>query len=239
MKPYETNSAINISNLTVILGNQKILDNISFTVTAGAVVAIIGPNGSGKTTLLKAFLGLVPYTGEIKLFGQSPRDFLGQVGYVPQRFSFDRTFPLTVEEFLKFSSPTGKPSRLKHALKEVEMLKYGGKMLGVLSGGQLQRVLIARALLNDPKILFLDEPTAGVDVEGEKDFYQLLAHQNKEHGVTIVMVSHELSMVYAQASQVVCLDKHLICSGVPKQAITPEVLKKLYGGEINLAKHNH
>ncbi|MFZ5391330.1 MAG: metal ABC transporter ATP-binding protein [Patescibacteria group bacterium] len=232
-------NALDIKNLSVVLAGQIVLDDVSFTVPKGALAAVIGPNGSGKTTLIKCILGLVPFKGQVSLFNKPARDYLDKIGYVPQRFSFDKTFPLTVEEFLRFSAPDKKARRLGHALKEVEMTKHRSKLLGALSGGQLQRVLIARALLNDPEILFLDEPTAGVDAEGEKDFYELIDHQNKQHGVTVMMVSHELSAVYSRASQVICLDRHLICSGVPKQAITPEVLSRLYGQAVNLAEHHH
>lgn len=231
---------IQTKNLSVSFNANVILRNININVKEGDVVAVIGPNGSGKSTLIKAILGLVPFSGEIKILGTNIEKQLEQIGYVPQKFSFDTTFPLTVWEFLKLAANDKiKKDRILQVLTEVEMEKYQNQALGQLSGGQLQRILIARALLNDPKILFLDEPTTGIDIEGEKDFYQIIKHQNIKHNVTIIMISHEINMVYKFADQIICLNKDLICMGEPKQAITKEVMKELYGEDVDLMHHHH
>lgn len=231
---------LEVKDLSVYYGDFAAVKNVGFKLEEGEIMAIIGPNGSGKSTLLKAILGLVEHTGKVRLFGKNMREVLGRIGYVPQRFSFDETFPLTVSEFLELSQLGNKNNaRRKQVLEEVEMEKFGDKLIGELSGGQLQRVLIARALLNDPEIIFLDEATAGIDMEGEKNFYEIIRHLNQKHGMTIVLISHEINMVYKFATQVVCLNKDLICFGETKEAITEEVMKKLYGENMEFRAHKH
>lgn len=230
---------ISIKNLSVSYGEHVILDKINFDIDSGEIVAIIGPNGSGKSTLVKVILGLVAYEGDIKIWNQKPQKNLKKIGYVPQRFTFDKNFPLTVKEFLNLSLHHKDPSLLKKSLEEVEMTKHKNKLIGKLSGGQLQRILIAKAILNQPKLIFFDEPTAGIDLEGEKDFYEIIRHQNEVHNVTIIIISHEVSMVYKQATQVICLNRSLFCMGQPKEAITKDVLQQLYGEEVALKEHKH
>ena len=231
---------LEVKDVSVYYGDFEAVKNIGFKLGEGEILAVIGPNGSGKSTLLKAILGLVEHTGKVKLFGKNIQEVLNRIGYVPQRFSFDETFPITVSEFLELSQFDNKNhTRRKQVLKEVEMQRFDDKLLGELSGGQLQRVLIARALLNDPEIIFLDEATAGVDMEGEKNFYEIIRHLNEEHGLTIVLISHEINMVYKFATQVVCLNKDLICFGETKEAITQQVMKKLYGENMEFRAHKH
>lgn len=229
-----------VKDLSVYFGQHPAVKDVSFTIHQGEIMAIIGPNGSGKSTLLKAILGLIEHKGQVKVFGQSVKKVLARIGYVPQRFSFDAGFPLTVEEFLElFLKKDHQSARLDYALKEVEMIQHRQRMLGELSGGQMQRVLIAKALLNKPEILFLDEATAGIDMEAERNFYELVKHLNKEHDLTIVMVSHEINMVFAFAGQVLCLNRDLICFGKTKEAMTEEVMEKLYGKDVKLRTHRH
>ncbi len=231
---------LEVKDVSVYYGDFEAVKNIGFKLEEGEILAVIGPNGSGKSTLLKAILGLVEHTGKVKLFGKNIQEVLNRIGYVPQRFGFDETFPITVSEFLELSQFDNKNhTRRKQVLKEVEMQRFDDKLLGELSGGQLQRVLIARALLNDPEIIFLDEATAGVDMEGEKNFYEIIRHLNEEHGLTIVLISHEINMVYKFATQVVCLNKDLICFGETKEAITQQVMKKLYGENMEFRAHKH
>lgn len=232
--------ALEIKNLNINLGGINVLLNINISIEKGEVVALVGPNGAGKSTLIKAVLGLIPYKGEIKILGKNNgRRSKYKLGYVPQYFSFDLEFPLTVNEFLSFNPKLKDEREIDKALKEVEMFAYKDKKLAKLSGGQKQRVLIAQAILSDPDLLFLDEPTTGIDASGEKGFYEIIEHLNKVHGTTIVMSSHELSMVYKYADKVICLNKEMYCSGDPNKAITKDVLERLYGKDTELKPHSH
>jgi len=238
-KPLVPKPLLAVKNLSVSYDNLQVVRDVNFEIFSGDILAIIGPNGSGKTTLIKAILGLIPYQGTTKIFGQPISKVLDKIGYVPQRFNFDKTFPLTVNEFLKLSLRKKNPNRLLYGLKEVEMTEYGDQMIGKLSGGQLQRILIARALLNEPKIVFLDEPTAGVDIEGEKSFFEIIKHLNKKHGMTIILISHEINIVYKFATKIICLNRDLVCFGQPKDVFTKKILKKLYGQEMEFRHHHH
>jgi len=232
-------NAVSVRNLNVRFDNQVILERLSFNIPQKSITAIIGPNGSGKTTLLKAMLGLIPYQGEVLILGKEISQSFEKIAYVPQRFSFDKSFPITVDEFLnlEISKQGRKKSNINTKLKEVGMEKSGQQLLGQLSGGQLQRVLIAKSLLNNPKILFLDEPAAGIDLKGERSFYELIKHLNEEHGVTIILVSHEMDIVYNYATSVVCLNKQMLCFGKPKKVLTDQMLKQLYDENITLYQH--
>jgi ABC-type Mn2+/Zn2+ transport system ATPase subunit len=218
--------------------DEPILEDLSFSITQGSIAAIIGPNGSGKTTLLKVLLGLLsPRQGKVLVLGTTPEHARGHVGYVPQRFSLDRSFPITVLEFLQASHPKCPKERIVEYLSHLNIADVLNMRLGSLSGGQLQRVLIERAMLRDPKVLFLDEPAAGIDIGGEQTFYELILHLHREHGSTIVMVSHELDVVANFADVVLCLKRKLVCTGSPEQVLTPETLKGLYGKEAALYHH--
>ncbi len=230
-------SIIEIENLGVRIGEEEILKDITLKIKPG-ITAVIGPNGAGKTTLIRAILGLISHKGKVKVLGENISKVLPEIGYVPQKFEFDRNFPLTVKEFLEFSLMNPDKGAIKHVLREVDMLFQQDKIIGRLSGGQLQRVLIARAILNNPKILFLDEPTTGIDLEGEKTFYDIIDHQYKVHNVSVVMISHEINMVYKYANQIICLNKELVCSGSPEN-LNHEVLDKLYSEDMHLRGHKH
>lgn len=237
----KTNKAIDVERMTVAFDGHAALENITFSVKEGNVVAIIGPNGSGKTTLIKTILGLVkPKSGSVKIFGQHLHDVRDRIGYVPQKFNFDKHFPINVGEFLELALHKGSDrSLIEHTVEEVGLapaiLK---KNLGSLSGGQLQRTLIAQAIINSPDLLILDEPATGIDVVGETAFYEILKHLNKNHGTTIVIVSHDVSMVSSKVDQVVCVNKKLLCSGPPKKALTKETLQKLFN-DSSVYEHTH
>ncbi len=231
------NPAISIHNLTVKYDQDVILNNINLKINPGEIVAIIGPNGSGKSTLLRAILGLINYEGEVKIWGQPVEMQLNKIGYVPQKMDFDKTFPLTVKEFFQLTSKN--EQEISRALTEVGMISYQNHLLGNLSGGQLQRVLIAHAISKQPDLLLLDEATAGIDKEGEKNFYEIISHLRQQHNTTIVMISHEINMVYKFADKIICLNRSLVCFGSPDQAVTKQILQKLYGEEINFTAHNH
>lgn len=217
---------------------EPILQDVSFSIPQGSITAVIGPNGSGKSTLLKVLLGfLSPRQGTVRVLGKTPRQARREVAYVPQRFSFDKSFPITVLEFLRFSHPECPKEKIVRYLNHLNMGEMIDMKLGSLSGGQLQRVLIERAMLGDPKILFLDEPASGIDIGGERTFYELVLHLHREHRSTVVMVSHELDVVANYSTLVLCLDRKLICQGTPEQALSPETLKALYGKEATLYHH--
>src|SRR3989338_6223922 len=230
---------ITAEDVSVMFNQNIVLNHLTFRVEAGDIAAVIGPNGSGKTTLVRAILGLTPFSGKILLMNKPVREVLSDIGYVPQEFVFDRTLPITVYEFLNISYEHIPKARMDHALQEVDMLKHKERMLVVLSGGELQRVLIARALLREPKILLLDEPISGIDAAGTNTFYEIVGHLNHVHHTTVVLVSHEVNMVYQFATKIICLNRDLICYGKPKETITHEMLEKLYGKDIKFQEHKH
>ncbi len=231
--------AIEISGLNVRFNSLSILRDINFKLEPGEIVAVIGPNGAGKTTLFRAILGLIPFDGSIRVLGSPTKKALGQLGYVPQRFSFDRSFPLRVREFLSLSLRGPDTGLIERSLSDTEMLGRKDSLIGSLSGGQLQRVLMARALMGSPDILLLDEPTAGVDLEGESGFYDIIKKQNASRGVTSLVITHEINMVYKYATRVICLNRDIYCHGTPKESITRELLSRLYGKDVVMRGHSH
>jgi zinc transport system ATP-binding protein len=222
-------NALEVKNLVVRFGEQEVIRNISFVLPEGTITALIGPNGAGKSVLLKTILGLYPYKGEIKIFGENHLKMLHLVGYVPQNYNFDPILPLTVYEFLKISNPQGD---IDEVLKEIDIENIKDKNLSRLSGGQLQRVLFARAILSQPKILLLDEPVSETDIVGQKEFYEIIKHLNKELGVTILITSHEITIVHTFAQRVLCLNRSLVCDGPITELFKEEILKKLYQKDI-------
>lgn len=224
--------AISIEDCTVAYGDSVIVDGITAEVKTGSITALIGPNGSGKTTLLKAVLGLIPVeSGTVSVFGKPVDDVRRLIGYVPQRLDFDLRFPITVEEFLDLARHKHNPkSVIAKKIKEVGLPPaVAREHLGSLSGGQLQRVLIAQAILNDPMLLVLDEPSSGIDIVGERAFYDIIKHLNEEHHATILLVSHELAVVSEIVDFVICLNRKLMCYGPPKQALTEQAIDDLFG----------
>lgn len=238
--------ALEINNLSVTLGNKKILEDITFSIDEGDFLIIIGPNGSGKTTLIKAILNLVPYSGQIKVFGKAAsglHSYRGVAGYVPQKFEFDRTFPVTVAEVIAMSLGSGKKKkdwvkeRVEWALGQVGMSGYGGVKLGTLSGGQIQRVLIGRAVASHPRIIFFDEPLAGVDVKGEDSFYHLINHLKESQKLTVALISHDVTVVNLYADKVAALNRIMVGFGPPGQVLVPLKLEKAYGKGFGIFKH--
>ncbi|MEX0877888.1 MAG: metal ABC transporter ATP-binding protein [Candidatus Spechtbacterales bacterium] len=232
-------NVIQVKGLSFSYGANEVLSDISFGVPKGSITFIVGPNGSGKTTLLKLLLGLLkPSQGEINVFGKSPREIRKDVGYVPQRFQFEKSFPLNVIEFLELAAPDADSDDVQKHMEHLNIKHLKDTKIGELSGGQFQRVLIARSMLHHPKILYLDEPVSGVDVSGEETIYDMVKFLQKTHDVTIVMISHELDVVQDVADRVVCINKELVCDGVPAQALTSEVMKSLYGSRTALHDHS-
>lgn len=243
--------ALQVENLCVKADDRHLIENITFSVEEGRIVAIIGPNGAGKTTLIKAILGLVPYeTGTVSLFGRPFKNNHSdiKVGYVPQRLEFDRTIPLTVSELLGFTLPPvytvpflkrkGDREHIGELLKIVGAQALAQRSIGSLSGGELQRVMIAKAIVNDPKILFLDEPASGVDIEGQERFHDLVKRLNKEKGLTVILISHDLNVVYRYADNVLCMNRKLICTGRPEETLTDDVIKSMYGEMMGAYVHS-
>lgn len=241
------NYALEVNDLTVSYPGwqHSAIDGVTFTVEKGVIAAIIGPNGSGKSTLLKAILGLIPYKGEIKVFGKDVRKSYKKIGYVPQRFSFDPTFPISVSEFISLAvagygdSASAHKSHVANALKSVNAEDLYSRRLSSLSGGQLQRVLLARAVVHNPELLLLDEPESGVDVGGEQTFYDLVESMVKKNNITVLVASHELDVVYAYSSHVLCLNRTLVCNGVPKEVLDQDTFVKLYGRGLKFYAHGH
>jgi ABC-type Mn2+/Zn2+ transport system ATPase subunit len=230
--------ALSVKDLSVSFDGNNVLRDVSFDIPKGEIAAIIGPNGSGKTTLFRAILDLIPYAGNVKIFGKPAGQEMHRVGYVPQIMEFDRTLPITVKEFLTLMAKSAHDMD-SNICKEVRIELLLGKLIGELSGGQLQRVLIAAALMKKPDILFLDEASAGIDIECTRLFHELIDHLKREHGTTILMISHEIEMVYHIADTVICLNRDLVCNGPPRTALTKDVMQQLYGEEVKHRPHEH
>lgn len=227
-------SLLSVRDLRVAFGSRVVLRDLSFDVYSGDCLAIIGPNGSGKTVLLRALQRLISYEGEIDWSPQA------HLGYVPQSLAADRQVPLRVRELL-----AAKARFLHLADEEMEQVsselslsrEFVNTALGTLSGGQFQKVLIAFALLGRPNVLLFDEPTASLDELNEERIYELLGELHRRKGITLLVVSHDLSVVYRYASRVLCLSKGEPCMGSPKEILTPEMLEQVYGAPPKFYGH--
>jgi zinc transport system ATP-binding protein len=207
-------------------GDVSVLEDVNLTVAPGDFLGLIGPNGSGKTTLLRIVLGLLtPSRGSVRLFGKPPSTFRewGRVGYVPQRTTMDPALPITVTEVvttglgasLGWFRPLAGASRarVREVLQQVSMDRHAATRVGALSIGQQQRVLIARALVSEPELLVLDEPTGGIDPDAQQGLYALLRHLNRERGVTLILVSHDIAVVAKEVTKLACLNRRLVFHG--------------------------
>lgn len=233
----EKDIILEVKNLNVTLDGEEILRDISFEVKRGEALAVIGPNGAGKTVLFRTLLGLLPFRGEIHW----AKDV--QIAYVPQKLAIDRSVPITVREFFLLKSQSfwfPKGEFISHIQHEFLLLGLGEaileKSLGELSGGQFQRALVAWAMLNHPDVLLFDEPTAGVDVGFEDTVYTIMRKVQKERGTTILLISHDLNVVYRYADEVLCLNQEMLCHGKPAEVLTSKALSHLYG-EISVYHH--
>jgi zinc transport system ATP-binding protein len=229
-------------SVTVSLGGNTILEEITASVPKGSCTAIIGPNGAGKTTMLLALLGEVPHTGRIVKSAPSDGRHL-RIGYVPQRLQLDRGMPLSVLEFmvmgwqrrpLWFGVGRRHRERAMNLLAWVRVDGLATRKIGTLSGGEMQRVLLALALGQEPDLLLLDEPASGVDIQGEQVFCELLEHFRCAHGFTQIMVSHDLATVTHHATHVICLNRVIVAEGRPHEVLTNATLTKIFGLHMGL-----
>jgi zinc transport system ATP-binding protein len=237
--------ALEVRDLTVHFEGQDhpAVDSVSFAVEEGTIAVLIGPNGCGKSTVLRAILGLVPFQGTVRAFGGPVADSYRKIGYAPQRLAFDQTLPLTVREAIRMPLPRRPGSADEDSFRHVvEILGIGSildRPLGMLSGGQWKRSLLARALATRPRLLLLDEPEAGIDVTGEQTIYGLLEHLVAEERITALICSHELELVTEYADVVLCLNRRLLGSGAPEKILTPETLAAVFGATPALYLHHH
>lgn len=238
---------IKIENLYVEINGNLILEDVSFEVKKGEIVAVVGPNGGGKTTLVKVILGFVqPTKGKVLIEGKNPKDYVksGKVGYLPQKSSYDRDFPVSVFDVVMFglintSLPyKEKEKKVLEYLNYVGMQQYKDYPFGKLSGGQQQRVMIARAIISQPELLILDEPSTGIDVVAQENFYEFIKKINKEKGITVIMVTHDIGAIGSFVNKVVGLNRRLHYLGDFKEFLQKEALDKLYGSEVKLLIHS-
>lgn len=243
---------VEINDLCFAYDGEETLCSITFSVEKGDFTGIIGPNGSGKTTLLRVILGLLkPQEGHVKLFGKHINQFTDwtKIGYVPQKATYIETsIPINVWEIVSHGRVAKRgvgnflkkedDIAIKKALKSVGMETHKDKLITELSGGQQQRVFIAKALASEPELLILDEPTVGVDVSSQDEFYQLLAQLNKE-GLTLIIVSHDIDVIVNEVNKLACLNKKLVYHGTPKDFIKEDYLDKLYGKNRKFIIHGH
>ncbi|MBW4963089.1 metal ABC transporter ATP-binding protein [Sulfitobacter sp. CW3] len=230
-------SLISTHNLTLVLDGQTVLKNVNIAINRGEIVTIVGPNGSGKSSLLRALIGaLKPASGTVT------RAEGLRIGYVPQKLQIDATLPLTVHGFLNL--PNRQPRAVvEDALKKAGVGDLAKRQMVDLSGGQFQRVLLARALLNTPDILILDEATQGLDQPGAAAFYRQIEDVRRDMGCAVLMVSHDLHVVMAASDRVVCLNGHVCCEGTPEIVADAPEYRALFGtgtqGAFALYRHEH
>jgi len=214
---------LKVSSVGFSMNGRQILENIELQVEENEIVTLIGPNGAGKTTLLRVALGLLkPSTGSV---WQQPGL---RIGYMPQKLLPDRTFPLDVKRFLSLTEKSYRP-RIPEVLHEVGGEHLLNSSLASLSGGELQRILLARALLRDPHLLVLDEPVQGVDIHGQVDLFKLITTLRQRRGCSVLLVSHDLHLVMASTQRVVCLNGHVCCTGTPEMVSKDKRFLELFG----------
>ena len=237
---------VEVDRLSYAYSGNLVLSNISFTVREGDILGIIGPNGAGKTTLFSCMLGLRDdYTGTIKILGEDIKKknskVFKNIGYIPQKKTVDQNFPATVEEIVSLGiNVIGKTSKEKIALalETVGLLAQKDRRVGEISGGQQQRVLIAKAMVNDPKLLILDEPATGIDLEMQNKFYSLLKKLNQENKITMIWASHDLDAVNRLATSVACINRSMFFHGKTYEFFENPDLLKAYS-EASMQAHMH
>jgi zinc transport system ATP-binding protein len=230
-------SLISAENLSLSFGDRRVLESVSLAIEPGEIVTMVGPNGSGKSTLVKLL------TGQIRPDAGAVRRKPGlRLGYVPQRLALDPSLPMTVDRFLNLPQRRD-PEAIRRACAETGIEGLGDRQVSQLSGGQLQRTLLARALLTSPELLILDEPTQGLDQPGEAAFYLHLERLRDELGCAVFMVSHDLHVVMSASDRVICLNNHICCEGTPHVVSEAPEYRALFGhgtgGALALYQHEH
>jgi zinc transport system ATP-binding protein len=228
-------NALEVENLSVNFGALEVFRNLSFTVPRGSSMAVIGPNGSGKTVLFKGLIGSIPSRGQIRWASGT------RLGYVPQKLDIERDLPVSGRDLLNAKVGVSKSSAdaVEMALAQVEFDPMALSVpIGAMSGGQFQRLLLAFALIGEPNVLLLDEPAAGIDEPGQEKLNIMIQRLQEEKGVTILLISHDLSVVYKYATTVLCLSKTHTWFGAPQTVLNPEMLRQLYGAPAHFHIHD-
>ena len=230
-------SLITVENLSVKYGTNFVLKKINLEIKSGEIVTIVGPNGSGKTSLIKAIIGAVqPADGKINLKSNL------KIGYIPQRLNFDTTLPITVKRFMTLTEKVDKNTYIS-ALETAGVPQILKSQMSSLSGGQFQRVLLARALIGAPEILILDEATQGLDQPGSAAFYRQIEQVRQNTGCAVLMISHDLHVVMSTSDRVLCLNGHVCCEGTPSAVVSTPEYQELFGagteGALALYRHDH
>lgn len=251
--PLSSDPLILVENVSFSFNGLEVIQNVSFAISPGDFVALIGPNGSGKTSLIRIILGILkPSTGRVVLLGQELSQFTQwqRIGYVPQKAThMDPYFPASVREVVAMGLLSKKrfprlftrqdEAAIDRALDQVDMKALKNRRIGELSGGQQQRVFIARAIVNGPDVLFLDEPTAGVDADTQARFYEMLADLNRKEGLTIVLITHDFGIITKHVNKVACLNQRLFFHGTHDEFCSSSVVQELLHGEHHLICHRH
>jgi zinc transport system ATP-binding protein len=226
---------LDVEHLSVRLGNTQVLRDVTFNVAAGTTLAVIGPNGAGKTVLFRTLIGALPYAGTIRWAAGV------RTGYVPQKLDIERDVPITGLDFLR-----AHPSRARqHASSVADMIAQVGlppevaaKRIGAMSGGQFQRLLVAFALIGRPNVLLLDEPTAGIDEPGEERLNELIHRLQREQQLSVLLISHELTIVSRYAANVLCLSPLRSWFGPVREVLTPDLMREIYGTPVAIHVHD-
>lgn len=225
---------LEVVGLSLRFGGTRIFNSLTFRLSRGASLAVVGPNGAGKTLLFRALIGAIPFEGTI----QWAPDV--RIGYVPQKLDIARDVPITGADFLRANIKGGAIGDVTagDALNAVGLsMQVARQPIGSLSGGQFQRLLVAFALSGAPNVLLLDEPTAGVDEPGQEQLNELMHRLQDARGLTLLLISHDLSVVYRYATSVLCLGRHLVCFGPPRTVLTPDLLQEIYGSPAAFHVH--
>ena len=227
---------LDVSHLSVHFGRREVLRDLSFHVERGTSLAILGPNGAGKTVLFRSLIGAIPYTGSVRWAADT------RIGYVPQKLDLERDIPITGFDFLAARAALAGDAGMgvSRVLTLVGMPSdVATQPIGVLSGGQFQRLLLAFALIGNPNVLLLDEPTAGVDEPGQEQINELVRDLQREQALTVLFISHELTVVDRYATNVLCLSRGDACFGPPRAVLTPDVLRSMYSTDVHYHVHDH